>query len=305
MPLLVSLPDRRLLEEVAAGGPLPGVELVLWTMDGPAPHANLDIVVLPYMDLADRLRLLEGLSPRLVQGQSIGYDDVVGHLPAGLVFANAATVHEASTAELAIGLALASQRGLPRFIAAAGEHRWAPAGRPTLADRRVLLLGYGGVGQAIESRLQGFEVSLTRVASHARDEPSGHVHGVDELPELLPQTEVVLVAIPLTDATRGLVSAEFLAALPDRALVVNVSRGQIADTAAILAESDRLRFALDVTDPEPLPEGHPLWSKPNVLITPHVGGATSAMMPRMARLLRRQIGHALAGEPFENVVLGG
>ncbi|RXZ40205.1 NAD(P)-dependent oxidoreductase, partial [Agromyces binzhouensis] len=180
-----------------------------------------------------------------------------------------------------------------------------PARHASLADRRVLLVGYGGVGRAIEDRLAGFEVELTRVASSARDDERGRVHGVDELPALLPHAEVVIVVVPLSDETTRLVDAAFLAALPDGALVVNVARGAVADTDAILAEatSGRLRFALDVTDPEPLPEGHPLFALPNVLVSPHVGGATTAMMPRMARLLRDQVERMLRGDEPRNVVL--
>jgi phosphoglycerate dehydrogenase-like enzyme len=240
-----------------------------------------------------------------VQSQSIGYDDVPGALPAGHVFANAASVHETSTAELAVGLMIAAQRGIADFVRAAGEGRWAPARHASLADRRVLLVGYGGVGRAIEARLAPFEVELTRVASRARDDERGRIHGIDELPTLLPRAEIVVVVVPLTDATTRLVDAGFLAALSDGALVVNVARGPVADTDAILAEaaSGRLRFALDVTDPEPLPDGHPLFALPNVLVSPHVGGATTAMMPRMARLLRDQIERMRRGEEPRNVVL--
>ena len=183
--------------------------------------------------------------------------------------------------------------------------RWAPAVHESLADRRVLLLGYGGVGRAIEARLAPFEVSLTRVAHHARDDESGRIHGIDELPALLPDAEIVIVGVPLTDATTGLVDDAFLSSLPDDALVVNIARGKVADTDAILAEATtgRLRFALDVTDPEPLPRRHPLLALPNVLISPHVGGATTAMMPRIARLVREQIERMLRGEEPLNVVL--
>jgi phosphoglycerate dehydrogenase-like enzyme len=300
--LVVSLPGETLRNAV---GELPeGVEVVLWDFDGPAPADHLDLVVPPYMGASKKLGALDGVSTRLVQSQSIGYDDVPDNLPPGHVFANAATVHEASTAELAVGLALAAQRGLPDFVRAAAEGRWAPARHDSLADRRVLLLGYGGVGKAIEDRLAGFEVEVTRVASHARDDDRGRIHGIDELPELLPHAEIVIVGVPLTDATTGLVDAAFLAALPDGALVVNIARGKVADPDAILAEarSGRLRFALDVTDPEPLPDGHPLFASTNVLISPHVGGATSAMMPRMAKLVRRQVERMLRGDEPLNVV---
>jgi phosphoglycerate dehydrogenase-like enzyme len=161
------------------------------------------------------------------------------------------------------------------------------------------------VGKAVEARLAGFEVEVTRVAARAREEAGVRVHGIDELPALLPDADIVVIGTPLTDATRHLVDDAFLSALPDGALVVNVARGAVADTDAVLdhARRGRLRFALDVSDPEPLPQGHPLFALPNVLISPHVGGATSAMLPRMARLLRRQIERMLAGEPPLNVVL--
>lgn len=302
-PLLVSVPGATLRD--ALGTPPEGVEVVVWALDSPPPAAHLDIVVPPYMGAAERLGALAGVSTRLVQSQSIGYDDIPAALPPGHVFANAASVHETSTAELTLALVLASQRGIPDFVRAAGEGRWAPARHASLADRRVLIVGYGGVGRAIEARLEPFEVATTRVAGHARDDERGRIHGVDELPTLLPEAEIVIVGVPLSDTTEGLVDAAFLAALPDGALVVNIARGKVADTEAILAEarSGRLRFALDVTDPEPLPDGHPLFALPNVLVTPHVGGASTAMIPRMARLLREQIDRMLRGDEPANVVL--
>jgi phosphoglycerate dehydrogenase-like enzyme len=304
--LTVTVPGETLLRalEATPGGVPDGAEVLVWGLDSPPPAQRLDLVVPPYMDAADKVGALAGVECRLVQSQSIGYDDLVEVLPAGHVLANAASVHEPSTAELAVGLMIAAQRGIPEFVRAADEGRWAPVRRASLADRRVLLLGVGGVGRAIEDRLAPFEVELTRVASRARDDERGHVHGIDELPELLPAAEIVVVGVPLTEATTGLVDAGFLAALPDGALVVNVARGKVADPEAVLAEarSGRLRFALDVVDPEPLPEGHPLFALPNVLITPHVGGASSAMMPRMARLLREQIERLLADEEPRNIV---
>ncbi|MET4156480.1 2-hydroxyacid dehydrogenase [Agromyces sp. PvR057] len=301
--LLVSLPGATLRDAV---GDLPdGVDVVLWDLTGPAPADHLDLVVPPYMGASAKLGALSGVSTRLVQSQSIGYDDVAAALPPGHVYANAASVHETSTAELTLALVLAAQRGIPDFVRAAGEGRWAPARHASLADRRVLLIGYGGVGAAIEERLLPFEVVVTRVASRARDDDRGRIHGIDELPELLPSAEVVIVGVPLTDATTGLVDDAFLSALPDGALVVNIARGRVADTDAILdhATRGRLRFALDVTEPEPLPAGHPLFALPNVLVSPHVGGASTAMMPRMARLVRDQVDRMRRGEEPRNVVL--
>lgn len=307
--LLVTVPGaslRRALDQ--AGGVPDGVEVVEWDLAGPPPieaGRRIDIVVPPYMGAADRLGALDGVDVGLVQSQSIGYDDIAAALPPGHVFANAASVHETSTAELTLALVLAAQRGIPDFVRAASEGRWAPARHESLADRRVLLVGYGGVGTAIEDRLAPFEVELTRVASRARDDEAGRIHGIDELPQLLPAAEIVIVGVPLNESTTGLVDAAFLAAMPDGALLVNIARGKVADTAAILveAQSGRLRFALDVTDPEPLPDGHPLFALANVLISPHVGGASTAMMPRMARLLRRQVERMLRGDEPLNVVL--
>lgn len=298
----VSVPTDRLAADI---GPIEGAEVVVWPMESAPPRAHLDIVVPPYMSLARALPLLADVTTRLVQSQSIGYEGIADLLPEGVVFANAATVHETSTAELAVTLTLAAQRQLPGFVRTQDDQQWAQQFAPSLADRRVLLLGYGGVGKAIAARLKPFEVELTAVASRARDEDGLQVHAVTELATLLPQAEIVMVSLPGGDATRHIVDDAFLAALPDGALVVNVGRGPLIDTDALVAhlQRGRIRAALDVTDPEPLPAGHPLWSAPGVLITPHVGGASSAMQPRMAALIRRQAAHLLAGEEPENVVL--
>lgn len=306
--LVVSLPSAELRRAV---GDVDGVTFVDWDMQGDAPRERVDIVVPPYMYGPDPLRRLSGVDVRLVQWQSIGIDGVADALPVDVPFANAATVHETSTAELALALTLAAQRGIPRFVRDAATGTWRNESLLSLADRKVLLVGYGGVSQAIEARLEGFEVSLTRVARSARQAENlagaaVPVHGIDELPALLAEVEVVIVAVPLTDDTRGLFDAEALAAMPDGALLVNVARGAVVDTGALVAElqAGRLRAAVDVTDPEPLPADHPLWSCENALISPHVGGASSAMVPRMARLVRRQIAHLQSGERPENIVLG-
>lgn len=301
--LLVSVPGTALRE--ALGEVPDDVEFVQWDMTGPSPVPAADIVVPPYMGSTGKLAHLDSITTRLVQSQSIGYDGVDKALPPGHVFANAATVHETSTAELTLALILASQRGIPDFVRAAEQGRWAPARHESLADRTVLLLGYGGVGQATEARLLPFETNVVRVASRARTDERGPIHGIDELPALLPTADIVVVGVPLSPATTGLVDDAFLEQMPDDALLVNIARGKVVDTDAMLkhATSGRLRFALDVTDPEPLPEGHPLFALPNVLISPHVGGASTAMLPRMARLLRKQIERMLRGDEPVNVVL--
>lgn len=305
--LVVSLPHERLLNALEG---TPDVEFVLWDFTGTPPRQDFDLVVAPYLDGPSTYRVLEGLNIRLVQHQSIGFDGVQDSLPEGMPLANAATVHEPSTAELAVGLALAMQRGIPDAVRDGDQRVWNPVLRPSLADRSVLLVGYGGVSKAIEARLAPFEVHFTRVAQTSRKEqgPSGenvHVHGINELPQLLPGADIVIVAVPLTNDTRHLIDAEALAAMTDGALLINVARGPVVDTDALVAElqSERLRAGLDVTDPEPLPTDHPLWSCPNTLITPHVGGDTTAMLPRVAALVRRQIDHLRAGETPENLVI--
>ncbi|MFD0046155.1 2-hydroxyacid dehydrogenase [Pseudarthrobacter scleromae] len=303
-PLQVSLPDQKLLDALA---PTAGVEFYVWDFSGHAPAGRLDIVVPPYMRGPEVLAALASVEIGLVQSQSIGYDGVADVLPAGCVFANAAGVHETSTAELALGMMIASQRGIDDFVRNQATGTWDNSQRPSLADRRVLLVGYGGVGKAIEARLLPFETHVTRMASREREDSSGKIFGIDSLYEQLPLHDIAVVSVPLSEQTRQLVDAKFLAAMPDGALLVNVARGAVADTDALLAETStgRLRAAVDVTDPEPLPADHPLWTTPGVLITPHVGGASSAMFPRMVRLVQQQIGLMLEGKEPVNVVLGG
>ena len=301
--LLVSVPDPRL--RAALGDPPAGVNLIDWDLSTPAPIGAIDIVVTPYVGALPRMAALHGVRTRLIQSQTLGYDGIAEVLPADVVYANATSVHETSTAEFALALVLASQRGIDDFVRAAQRGTWAPAWHASLADRTVLLVGYGGVGKAIEARLRPFEVNIVRVASTARVDDHGPVHAVSELADLLPMADIIIVGVPLNDSTDHLVDEQFLANMRDGALLVNVARGRVADTDAILAEAvaGRLRFALDVVDPEPLPEGHPLFALPNVLIAPHVGGASSAMPPRIARLVREQIERMIRGDEPLNVVL--
>lgn len=300
--LTVSVPDDQLLRAI---GEIENVELLVWDMTSAPPRDVIDIVVPPYFETAKTLSHLGGVNVRLVQGQMLGYDDVQANLAKGLVFANARSVHETSTSELALALILASQRGIPDFVRAAQRGRWEPAWHESLADRTVLLVGYGGVTKAIESRLLAFETTITRVARTARDEEHGPVHDFSSLEGLLPSADVVVVGVPLSESTTHLVDDRFLESMRDGSLLVNISRGRVADTNALVrhASSGRLRLALDVTDPEPLPDNHPLFSLPNVLISPHVGGRTNAAVPRMARLVKEQIARMLRSEEPLNVVL--
>lgn len=304
--VLVAFPDQQWLDDV---GPIDGVESVVWDSDGDPPEGEVEIFIGRYMGGPETVAVIRDRpSVRLVQVLSAGYEAVLPVLPEGVALANAGGVHNASTAELAVGLILASQRGLADFVRAQDKGEWLPRSfRPSLADRRVLILGYGSIGRSLAQRLATFEVELTAVASTARDGDDliERIHGFDELDELLPQQEIVVLLTPLTDSTNGLMDERHLALLPDDALVVNVSRGPVLSTEAALAEAGRLRFALDVTDPEPLPADHPLWHAPGVLISPHVGGVSTAFRPRGVALLREQLRRAASGDDPVNVVHSG
>ncbi len=292
-------------------GATAGLDVAVWTDDGPEPpQAVLDDVVLYVPAYQGGRRALEatGRMPRLrtIQCLWAGVDSFWPFVPEGVALHNAAGVHDTSTAELAVALMLARLRRLDDFARQPGA--WLHDETPALADRRVLILGHGSIGSAIERRLAGFEVDVVRVARTARDVdgPSGvvHVHAQEELPDLLPTVDVVVLIVPLTDETRGMVDAAFLARMKDGALLVNVARGAVVDTDALTAEvrSGRLEVALDVTDPEPLPPDHPLWSLPGVLISPHTGGLSTAFEPRAKRLVAAQLQRWRAGEPLDNEV---
>ncbi|MFC4472590.1 2-hydroxyacid dehydrogenase [Streptomyces xiangluensis] len=290
-----------------------GLDYRFWDgeQDFPADPANCALYVVPYMKSSEvSVRpMAEMTSVRVVQTMSAGIDHVqpgLGLLPAGVQLCNARGVHDASTAELTLTLILSSLRGIPDFVRGQEREEWRSGFRPALADKSVLIVGYGSVGAAIEDRLAPFEVArVARVARSARETERGPVHPITALPELLPDADVVVLMTPLTEQTKGLAGADFLARMKDGALLVNVARGGVVDTKALLAELEggRIRAALDVTDPEPLPKGHPLWHAPGVLISPHVGGPTSAFYPRAKRLLVDQFHRFVNREPMRNVVL--
>lgn len=290
-----------------------GPDYLFW--DGgeefPADPADCVFYVVPYMKSSETgVRPLPAMgSLEVVQTLSAGIDHVqpgLGYLRPGVRLCNARGVHEASTGELTLALILASLRGIPDFVRAQDRGEWLGGFRPALADKNVLIVGYGSIGSAIEDRLTPFELArVARVARSERTTERGPVHPLTELPALLPESDVVILSTPLTEATRHLVDAEFLARMKDGALLVNVARGPVVDTKALLAEleSGRITAALDVTDPEPLPPGHPLWQAPGLLISPHAGGPTSAFLPRAKRLVVDQLGRFVNREPLRNVIL--
>lgn len=299
----ITLPTEELLDSLQ---PLPeGIRAVVWDLVGDpegVEYSEIDAVVLPYGQWGGFQEALERVpNLKLLQAQSTGYDGLPEMVGPGVGVASAAGVHAAATAEIAVALMLASLRGMDVAIRNQTEEKWDSRRYPGLADRKVLLVGVGGIGAEIAARLKPFDVELTRVGSKARTDDDGEIHGSDELKDLARDAEVLVLITPLTDATRHLVDADVLAAMPDGALVVNVARGAVVDSEALTREvvSGRLHAALDVFDPEPIPAGHPLWSAPNAIISPHVGGNTDAFTPRIRKLLRSQLERlAAGGEPI-------
>ncbi|MCS7480167.1 2-hydroxyacid dehydrogenase [Umezawaea endophytica] len=257
-------------------------------------------------------RFLQGTSPNevyaqlpkleLVQLLSAGAERFVGQVPEGVLLSTCRGAHGGSTAEWAIGALLAIYREFPAFEVARRERRWDYHVTDTLQDKRVLVVGAGDLGEQFRRRLEPFDATATLVGRTARD----GVHGMDELPALLPEHDAVLIVVPLTDETTGMVDADFLAAMPDGAILVNGARGPVVDTDALLAEltSGRLRAALDVTEPEPLPAEHPLWTAPGLFLTPHVAGSCTGSERRSYAVVASEVARFAAGEQPANLVKG-
>lgn len=278
-------------------------EVVDPTEHVPETAGEVAFYVVPYQlrpavaEVITRMTSLE-----VVQTLTAGVDNVRSAVPDGITLCNGRGIHDTSAAELTLTLILASLRGVPEFVRAHDRRAWSPQWRPALADKRVLLVGHGSIGRAIEDRLAPFEVEVTRVARSARVD----VHGIDELSTLLPDADVVVLIVPLTEETRGLVDRDFLSRMKDGALLVNMARGSVVVTDDLVAElrSRRITAAVDVVDTEPLPAESPLWDAPGLLLSPHVGGASSAMWPRAHRLVRDQLHRYAVGEPLWNVMTG-
>ena len=287
----------------AFGGLPAGIEADVWKGgDGfPSTADEVEFVVLPFGAKPEIIPTLGSL-PKLktLQILTAGVDKILPYLPAHVTLCNARGAHTPATAEWTVGAIIASLRSFPRFAVAQEAGHWAPARTDSVGGKRVLIVGYGSIGEAVESRLAGWEVTVDRVARHARD----GVQAMDQLPALLPSADVVVILVPVTEETKQLVNAQFLKTMKDGALLVNAARGVIVDTDALLAEltSGRLRAALDVTDPEPLPDGHPLWSAPGLLLTPHVAGTVHSAGKRAYGVVSAQLARLTAGDPLLNVI---
>ncbi len=279
------------------------VEVVLIPPDpGPLPDlSNVDFIVPlgrvrePLLDMLNAPGRL-----RVIQTLSAGVDWLVGHVPEDVMVCNARGVYDGPLAEWVVGVTLAFQRGVVRARDEQAEGVWASFEPDELAGRRIVILGFGSIGMAVAERLRPFGVEMIGVSRARRD----GVLGLDDLDELLPSAEILVDLLPLTGETVGFLDARRLGLLPDGALLVNAGRGRTVDMPALKWELERgrLRAALDVTDPEPLPAGHPLWALPNVLISPHVAGDSPGATVRAFALAGDQVRRFAAGQPLINQV---
>ncbi|WP_219994664.1 2-hydroxyacid dehydrogenase [Actinokineospora spheciospongiae] len=297
----VLVPDEQGLVTLGA---LDGVRAVRYAAGADLPPEAADAEVLvPDFLAADQAALVAAL-PRLklVQLLTTGADAWIGRLPDHVMLSTCRGAHGGSSAEWVVGALLTVYRDLVGFADAQRAGRWTTHVTETLQGKQVLVIGAGDLGRQLERRLLAFDAEVTLVATSARP----GVRALAELPALLPEHDAVVLVVPHTPATRGMVDAGFLARMPDGAVLVNVARGPVVDTGALLAEltSGRLRAALDVTDPEPLPEGHPLWSAPGLLLTPHVAGSCTGHRERAYRVVAEQVARFAAGDKPENLVQG-
>ncbi len=258
---------------------------------------------------------------RVVQSFGAGIEGLLPLIPEGAVLCNARNLHNVPTAEWAVAAILASLKFLPMYARMQSEARWVrradadanyeaiyhardtsmlPVLCEELAGKTVLIVGYGAIGKAIEERLKAFDPIVMRVARSPRE----GISPVSELQSLLPKADVVVLITPLTPETHHLINAATIALMKQGALLVNAARGGVVDTGALVTalEQRRIRAALDVTDPEPLPESHPLWRAPGLLLTPHVAGSSPSYLKRVVEFAQAQLGRYMRREPLHNVI---
>jgi phosphoglycerate dehydrogenase-like enzyme len=312
--------DESLAQELLVGFP-PEAEIVCIPRH---PTGTLDvdfwIIVFARRSAEKTFQHLRGV--KVVQTYMAGVDWIAPWLPGDIVLCNGRGLHDISTSEWVLAAILTATKRFPYYrdmqlhqewkgqasipnsfmdVGGATVGQYAVLGED-LAGSTVLVIGHGSIGAAIEARLKPFGAKIVRVARSARMEPE--VHATGELRRLLPEADIVVAIVPLTPETQGLIGAAEIGLMKPGALLVNASRGPVVNTDALVAalRQNRLRAVLDVTDPEPLPFGHPLWLAPNCMITPHVAGSTPQFIHRAFRFGVEQVRRFIAGEKLENVV---
>lgn len=296
------VPDNYGVESLSA---VEGVHPVRYIAGQPLPPeaADAEVLVPGFLSRDHISALLAGMpSLRYIQLLSAGAENWIDVRPDGVQLSTCRGAHGGSTAEWVVGGLLVLYRDFTRFIEARAREHWDFHETDTLQDKRILIVGAGDLGDELARRLAPFDAATTLVGRSARD----GVHGVAELPDLIGEHDAVVLMVPLTSETKGMVDAEFLARMRDGAILVNAARGPVVDTDALVTElrSGRLRAVLDVTDPEPLPPGHPLWTVDGVFLTPHVGGSCKGVRKRAWRVATAEIARYAAGEPLRNLVRG-
>jgi phosphoglycerate dehydrogenase-like enzyme len=240
---------------------------------------------------------------KILQMPNAGYDDAMEYVRDGMTLCNGKSIHDDSTAELAVGLTIASLRGFPDFVRNQDKSDWVHIKNKSINDRKIGIIGFGSIGTTIAKMLSGFAVEIIPFTQSGRD----NTIAITDLDKHLPTLDIVILILPLTKESKHLFDAKRLSLMKDGALLVNVARGPIVETEALVKElnSGRITAALDVTDPEPLPKDHPLWRAKGVLISPHVGGNTTAFESRARRLIESQLNLLSEGKPLNNVIVSG
>ena len=312
--------DENLAEELLADFP-PEAKIVRLPRAVPAP-VEVDFWILPFYrrDAQTAFEQMRGV--KVAQSLMAGVDWVLPWLPREIVLCDGRGIHDISASEWVMAAIMSAMKRFPLYRDLQRAQSWRGFATVTdgfmgeggpargqykvladdVAGKTVLIVGYGSIGAAIEARLTPFGVNVIRIARSAREAPK--VSAVSDLHKLLPQADIVVLIVPLTAETRGLIGANELALMKPGALLVNAARGPVVDTDALVHALNelRVRAVVDVTDPEPLPEGHPLWSAPNCMITPHIGGSTPEFIYRAFGFAAQQVRRFIAGEPLKNIV---
>ena len=300
-PIRVLVPDEQGVQAFAGA---PGLLAIRYDarQEPTAEQQQATVMVTGFLDVEPEVAFMRALPHlKLLQTLNAGFDQWVGRLPPGVALSNARGAHGRSTAEWTAAVLLAHYRELTRFATAQGERRWDHHETASLAGKRVAILGAGDIGTTIQRMLAPFGCRLMLVGRRRRDE----VVTMDDFRAAAAEQDVVVLVLPVTPETRGLVDARFLNSMKDGALLVNPGRGSLVVTGDLLKETQpgRLRAILDVTDPEPLPANHPLWVSPGVTITPHVGGNTEGALERAWAVAVQQIALFARGQAPANLVI--
>jgi len=240
---------------------------------------------------------------KILQMPNAGYDDAIEYVREGMTLCNGKSIHDDSTAELAVGLTIASLRGFPDFIRNQDKSAWVHVKNQSINDKKIGIVGFGSIGKTIAKMLAGFAVEIVPFTQSGRD----NTISITDLDQHLPTLDIVILILPLTAESKHLFNAKRLGIMKNGSLLVNVARGPIVETDALVKElnSGRITAALDVTDPEPLPSDHPLWQAKGVLISPHVGGNTSAFEKRAKKLIESQLQLLSEGKSLNNIIVAG